>query len=70
MNDRMKKFSVISSQLYKSLLVLTLLAAAQVATWTSDIYEHFSPPKIVREDDIVRYVFHCKRCVFILGVKG
>jgi hypothetical protein len=34
---------------------------AQIATWTSDVYKHFSAPKIVREDDIVRYVFHCQR---------
>jgi hypothetical protein len=30
---------------------------------SSEVYKHFSPPKIALEDDIVRYIFHCKRYV-------
>jgi hypothetical protein len=35
-------------------------AEAQMATWSSVVYKHFSAPKIVREDDVVHYVFHCQ----------
>ncbi|GLB40085.1 putative protein dimerization activity [Lyophyllum shimeji] len=34
---------------------------AQMESWTSDIYKHFvMPPNIVREGDVVRYIFVCK----------
>jgi len=51
---------------YKTFLLLTAnlsgVAAKQMKTWTSVVYEHFKlPPTIERKGEEVRYVFVCKK---------
>jgi hypothetical protein len=48
-----------------------ILSDKQKKTWSSSVYSHFHPPEILIVDDVVKYVFICKKYLFIeLGIQS